>query len=41
MKKLYHDVNKKFLNRSLVINKKGKVIAEYDKINLFDVSVLQ
>ena len=32
-------LNKKFLNKSLVINNKGKVIAEYDKINLFDVKL--
>ena len=31
--------NKKFLNRSLVINNKGQVIAEYDKINLFNVKL--
>lgn len=29
--------NKKFLNRSYIINPNGKVIETYDKINLFDV----
>ena len=32
-------LNKKFLNRSFVVNNKGEVIAEYDKINLFDVKL--
>ena len=29
--------NRKFLNRSLLICKKGKILNHYDKINLFDV----
>ena len=29
--------NKKFLNRSLMICNKGKILSHYDKINLFDV----
>ena len=33
----YKNKNKKFLNRSLLICKKGKVLSHYDKINLFDV----
>ena len=33
----YKNKNKKFLNRSLIICKKGKVLSHYDKINLFDV----
>ena len=33
----YKNKNKRFLNRSLIICKKGKVLSHYDKINLFDV----
>ncbi len=35
----YKKKNKKFLNRSILVNPKGKVISQYDKINLFDVSL--
>ncbi len=31
--------NKKFLNRSLIVNDKGQIISHYDKINLFDVKL--
>ncbi len=31
--------SKKFLNRSILINKNGEIISHYDKINLFDVSL--
>ncbi len=31
--------NKKFLNRSILINKSGEEVCHYDKINLFDVSL--
>ncbi len=35
----YKSKNKKFLNRSLIICTKGKILSHYDKINLFDVSL--
>ena len=35
----YAKPNRKFLNRSLVINDKGQVTGEYDKINLFNVKL--
>ena len=31
--------NKKLINRSILINKDGKVQSKYDKINLFDVNI--
>ena len=33
----HKNTNKRFLNRSLIICNKGKVLSHYDKINLFDV----
>ena len=33
----YKKKNKKFLNRSLLVNEKGELVSHYDKINLFDV----
>ena len=33
----YKNINKRFLNRSLLICSKGRVLSHYDKINLFDV----
>ena len=33
----YKKANGKFLNRSIIFDKKGKIIEIYDKINLFDV----
>ena len=33
----YKNKKKRFLNRSLIICNKGKVLSHYDKINLFDV----
>lgn len=33
----FKNSNKKFFNRSIVINPKGEIISKYDKINLFDV----
>ena len=35
----YRKRNKKFLNRSMLIDKNGEIMCKYDKINLFDVSL--